>query len=387
MLKLSQLNKFVWLTFIAFASTQCNEGNFRSSGNAVKQVSKVISIGCSSNAEVEDSTGTGTVSSNSTEVTGLSGSKVKIKGEFCSLDLTPTAAPTDIVFVVDFSGSMREADPTNLVAGCGRLQAAKDYVAGIESQIAAGTANDISIGVISFDEKATVKAPLTKLADFKTSLTNANFCGQAGTTNYEDAFEQANIMLSSRQSTKVIYFISDGQPAAYGISPNGPFLSVSIAAEQAIPIQKGRDAAKRLRDATPGLNFYAIFLDKNAKQSSFDPNAYLAELTGDPKRVAVVTNANQLATKIVTFEPPKPLSVEESSVNSLLSADGFGDRKVEMEYFKKDTSRENFYIFETKDVELFGKKGSTVVNQLSVKAKSSDGTVPEINAEIRFQLK
>lgn len=123
--------------------------------------------------------------------------------------------PTDIVLILDRSGSMSGSPLTNLKAGAKKfvdiIEEATDGV--LDGEIGSGS----KIGIVSFAETATKNTQLiTSVSDLKTAIDSLS---AGGSTNHADAFTKA-IELFDPASTnqKVMVMFTDGKTTA-GLPP------------------------------------------------------------------------------------------------------------------------------------------------------------------------
>ncbi len=120
------------------------------------------------------------------------------------IDYTP---PLALIIVIDCSGSMRE-----MVGQKGtRMDLAKE---GAVAAVNALSERDW-VGVVTFDERATVQIPLTEVSKKMTVLDAiSNMQAGVGGTIYRQAIDQAGLALQAISSVekKHIIFVTDGEP-------------------------------------------------------------------------------------------------------------------------------------------------------------------------------
>ena len=119
------------------------------------------------------------------------------------VSMSVAAAPTDIILLIDNSGSMRQNDPAFLL---------KDAVTKFFAELPA----DTRAGVVIFDQKVSYPVPLAPVdaamqSAVKDSLTAVDYRGQY--TNIPAGMERAIYELKSggrKDATKVVVFMTDG---------------------------------------------------------------------------------------------------------------------------------------------------------------------------------
>lgn len=156
----------------------------------------------------------GVTSSNKTvDVTEINcGGSVKIT---LALSASPDIVenPTDIVLVLNRSGSMTGAPLANMKAG------AKKFVDIIDEATDSSQDGNIGsgsrIGIVSFAETATANTPLiTSVADLKSAIDSLT---AGGSTNHADAFEKAISLFDPMSANgKVIVMFTDGNTTSGG---------------------------------------------------------------------------------------------------------------------------------------------------------------------------
>lgn len=119
------------------------------------------------------------------------------------VSMSVAAAPTDIILLIDNSGSMRQNDPTFLL---------KNAVTKFFAELPA----DTRAGVVIFDQKVSYPVPLAPVdaaaqSAVQESLTKVDYRGQY--TNIPAGMERAIYELKSagrKDATKVVVFMTDG---------------------------------------------------------------------------------------------------------------------------------------------------------------------------------
>lgn len=306
------------------------------------------------------------------------GNSAVVDAKLCpqALELNPTN-PTQVVFLVDFSGSMLKADKVENDR-CDRMAAAevvvRNYLATVNSP------STIQFSVISFEEKAILQAG--KISGSTFNPTNPDYFCQGipssiktgSNTNYEAAFKLAEELLSSMPSAeKRIYFLSDGKPGA----------SSSIV--QSESLEYDETVRKAMNDAlvyikrVQALNFvklYALFLDwteTDLEDTKEKPADLMVEITGNPAHVKVVQDSASLPKEIQKLTPLPNKQITPSQVLVEVRANGFPTRSfgADPETFVWDGSETSPISFKTMPMQLHGARGQVVRNQILVSARDS----------------
>lgn len=117
--------------------------------------------------------------------------------------------PTDIVLVLDRSGSMSGAPLDAMKAGADTfIDIIATATGGTGGQIGGGS----RIGIVSFAGTATTDTQLITSVDTLKAAVNALDAG--GNTNHADAFSQATALLTASTNAKVIVMFTDGNTTA-----------------------------------------------------------------------------------------------------------------------------------------------------------------------------
>lgn len=225
-------------------------------------------------------------------------SQINCGGSF-KIKLSLTAAPdiisnpTDIVLILDRSGSMAGSPLANLKNGAKKfidiIDEATDGAK--DEQIGSGS----HIGIVSFAETATQDTQLiTSVADLKNAV---NALSSDGSTNHADAFTKAmNLFDPASTNAKVMIIFTDGETTA-GDNPN----AVASAAK------------------AQGITIYCIGLSGNGgideqalRDWAFDPDSAYVSITPDDEELENlfedlaenITNAG--ATNIVITDTVSP---------------------------------------------------------------------------------
>ena len=287
---------------------------------------------------------------------GAAGAKVRIAGDFCSEPLA--SGSLDVIFVVDFSGSMTSPqfhnDPT-VNGTCGRLEAMRSMVAEVMRRNGPNTT--ITLSVVGFSDGASLRLAPSSIAEAAPLLNVTNLCGSdapSASTNYQAAFEVTNQLLAQLSSTsKAVYFLSDGYP-----SVARPGEDARIA---------GVTAAYQMRASHPDTVVNAIFLGIDP-QASGSPAAMLQEITGDPQRVRIVANAYDAVEQITEISIPTALDTEARASHQ--SGDAAATR-VNVESFQNTAPGR--YSFMTAPIVLSGVADQAVGHRIRIVVPAASG--------------
>jgi Mg-chelatase subunit ChlD len=382
--KTSKLCMSGLVTIAAMAATACNDTNFksdtvkRSGDNAQGKASeKVLNLECEPGQAKAELI---------TDVQGAVKTTVRLSGEFCGVTTNATSGELTTLFIIDTSGSMQVNDP--LVAGsCGRLRAAEAIVKKLEADAANGAT--VSMGAVHFGGTSTQAVTVRSLAEFKASVTTDTFCrDDGGNTNYEAAFTEATTMMTGVEGAKAVYFISDGEPTAS---------NTIVPIEDVVTLYEvGRKAAETLRQTDQNLVLNAIYIQGTpVGPDPFNPNpivppmsneAYLEQITGSKDRVRLVTNVDEIAAEIITFDTPDVVTLEKDSVAGTIEADGFDSGEITIATLEAHPSKDGVWIFETEPFELYSTTSDTTTNVVTLTIKGSDGKTYTAEAEINFGI-
>lgn len=292
-----------------------------------------------------------------------SGSKVQVEGELC-----PRAfGKLTVVFVVDFSGSMKTADPRSILSlfSCGRAKAATAILDRLKKDARSG--DDVQVSFVSFGNSAKIESAPKPLKQF--GANTFNFCGYENeNTNYKAAFDKTVEALNTIQGNKVVYFISDGMPTIGGTGQ--PSETDAEGTHKAA----GLTAANALRASVPNMTLNAIYLDTGSGGAA--AQTYLGQVTADPNRVKIAKDAAGLADKIVELSIPK-IELKAGSLTAELTAPGYPNATLKVLDFKKDPAKPSSWIFKTDVFKLNAKPGQTVDNTLTLKALDDKGATHE----------
>lgn len=257
----------------------------------------------------------GTMALTATCDLAATGADIKVKSSMANMpivlkgNMCPTGASISsikqVIFVVDVSGSTRSTDPGNGVS-CGRLTAAQQMAAALQQP-------GRTLSVIVFAGAAQMISQPTDITQSSSLLTYQNICSNGSTllggTNYDAAFSMVKQRLTPGSSGNLMFFISDGFP---NLSNAG------VANAQ----QAGLAAINQCRAIDPSLVTFGIFLNAEGGSSS-DANTYMASLMGGPDKVAVVSNAQDLAAAAIKLLPSSTTKVVAVNATASLEAPGF----------------------------------------------------------------
>lgn len=309
-------------------------------------------------------------------LTTTEGARVRVAGELCP---EKQVGNLDVLFVVDFSGSMDgnpfegPNDPLN-GGSCGRLQAAEALLRKFSSPTFRNAS--IRAGMVAFADSAQIRLPMGDLQAMQASLTPANWCGAASSvarTNYRAAFEQAqNALAAGSGGQTVIYFISDGSPTLGGTGSETPHAA-------------GLAAARNLRQtAGDQLILNVVYLGYR-NGSAQNPQAYLEQVAGGPNRVRLVSGAGDLVEAVQQLDVVAD-TIGNDAVRASHVAKG-NSKALNIVSLQRSTTRGGAYVFVTEPFSLVGEVGKSIENLIEVKATSDSGAALEAKALIDFTLK
>lgn len=325
------------------------------------------------NVRAEEKAGEITVDKKATVIADSeSGRRTKVE-----LDITPNAlkqTKTEVVFVMDHSGSMAERKCLKyegfIIQRCvsyesPRLEIAKDAARDLVNELLpASTSGNVSVGFVSFgtdyeseystselmSNKATVTAMINKLPVTDNNGTNA----QAGLNAAKELFAKSEAKRKENNDTsnvnRIVIFLSDGEPTYYignndkicgdgnsddvDNSRNCNSMKPSTAAEQ---------VAKELKSSTYNAEIYAIGFGESAEDiagflknqiATDSKHAYTATDTEGLKTAmgAIVGNIkNIIATDAVLVDKiPAGFTLTEEAIQSL--KDTWGEENVTISY-------------------------------------------------------
>lgn len=197
-----------------------------------------------------------------------------LPGEKTSLPtLTKHRSEPHYVFLVDFSGSMRETDPLRPDNSCKRadaVQAAAKEAVSPGHFLALGFSYGIDYS----------KAWMTQDAN---TINYSEMCGFSGGTDYQAAFIfTSQIGFDSSAPARVV-LISDGLP---DVRDRDKELGISAEDSLNRTRLKGLSASKELRDINQNLKIFAVFIEPLDPSLAYhDVEGYLEKVTGEKSRV------------------------------------------------------------------------------------------------------
>jgi hypothetical protein len=296
------------------------------------------------------------------QVNSLSTGRVQLAGELC-----PRAfGRLNVLFVVDYSGSMRSADPPDTLGlSCGRLRAAKRILEKLK--LAKRPDDVITVGEVSFAQAASQRLAMQGIDSFDSILkvNTFNFCGYedgaSGSTNYQAGFDAARAALAGATGNTVIYFLSDGLPT---ISANGPYDENDAAG---VHKQAGANAVTALRNAVPNVAINTVYLNRGSNGAQAE--AYLRSISN---QFRIVTQAADLADKVVELSIPT-VGLSTTTPIALLTAPGAtGPQSIPVRTYAPDPARAGVWLFETEPFTPFKQPGQVVRNVFTITARGLD---------------
>jgi hypothetical protein len=356
-----------WIVFVVIAITGCGESASFNGNSGKKKPARLDAVALSATCGIQ----TLTVDSSTLE---KSGKLIQVSGEVC-----PTQTSDLMVqFIIDFSGSMNRNDPSIGSGGsatCGRYQAVKSIIDRINS--ARGNDSQVTVNVISFGSFARTIVNEVDIAQFSPTADAICRNDDQG-TNYKVAFEMANQNLSaSKRSAKIVYFISDGIPNEGGIGSVFNNLNDSGSAGA------GRIAAENLRRNHPEVVLNALLLKPAGVNLPLDPTPYLGQITGDPSRVRIVSEASQLAER-ATELLSLTVNLDNSKATARIGAKGAAGESVKIANFAQSSGSTKKWQFTTDDINIgsYAGRGQPITLTIEV-PEAGSGRVHSSQIEIR----
>lgn len=224
-----------------------------------------------------------------------------------SLCPAPATTGLHVALLIDVSYSMRGIDP-QLEGNCGRFAAGKALLQSLRT-----TATDptqVHLSIVHFSSAAVVKVQDVLLSAADAVADVQLFCYSeletTGFTNYKAAFDILPTLMLPSDITRVTYLMTDGVPTTGGDAASGFVDDVDESMRRlARHAEASRQAffAANIAAAEKPWTLNALFLGSRADYSmyAFDPEAFLAALTGETQRVIVVSQASALAAAIIAL--------------------------------------------------------------------------------------
>lgn len=280
-----------------------------------------------------------------------------------------------VMFLVDHSGSMKNNDP--LVDGsCGRLAAANTLLEKIKSQMA--ESDEVDVAAVTFGSQAKPASGFVPLDDFAQSHVNAEvFCGALDQTNYQSALRVASDLvkgLADNETPVAAYLLSDGLPS------QGTEQSAEdyIATEQA-----ASSAAKSFRELG-NVTLNAIYLQTTQPAGTTSAESYLAEMTGGPDKVKIVSSAQELSASVTKFELPAP-KTDLTSATATVTGKG-KPRSVTLKSVEPDPTNPNKILVTTERFKLTEADEEEASRYfIKLKVDIDDGTIQQTTIVINIK--
>lgn len=272
-----------------------------------------------------------------------------------------------VMFLVDHSGSMNNNDP--LVNGsCGRLDAANALVEKIKSQMA--ESDEVDVAAVTFGSQAKSASGFVPIDDFTQAHINAEvFCGAIDQTNYQSALQVASDLVKGTADSEtpvVAYLLSDGLPSLGKEQSQEDYISTEQAA---------LSAAKSFRELG-NVSLNAIYLQSTRPAGTTSPESYLAELTGGPDKVKIVSNAQDLAASVTKFELPAP-KTDLTSATATVTGKG-RPRSITLKSVEPDPTNPNKILVTTERFKLTeADEEETSRYFIKLKVDIDDGTIQQ----------
>ena len=129
-----------------------------------------------------------------------------------SVGTATSKAILDVVFILDTSGSMNKSISGSYTTQ--RITSATDAIRTMVNSLAGNGKIDAQFSLVTFAKNAQTAQNWTSSADTLNKKLPQN---AGGGTNYQDAFIKGKVLLGSsrRNATKVVVFVSDGNPTYY----------------------------------------------------------------------------------------------------------------------------------------------------------------------------
>ncbi len=312
-------------------------------------------------------------SSLTTEISGPSGISARINGEFCPQAVAGEGSK--FLFIIDYSESMKTNDPI-INNSCGRLEAIKALVQKLVQKY--GT--KVSFGSVAFGSYAQVQSQITDATSFQSSLTVNSICNSSmGTTNYKAAFDTARQLYQNTQGSKIVYFISDGEPTEGG-----------TVADPSSHITVGVQAAQQLRATYSDLILNAVFLNNSQNFNNVIGNIMnngqslqyeiMRQVAGSDQQVKMVNQASDLIAALQDL-PASGGKINTSTVSIKFISPAPQDN-IEVEQIFENPLKPGYYVFSSKPFILRSSAGTAVDNVIMTQVTTETGKVIQSQATI-----
>jgi hypothetical protein len=204
--------------------------------------------------------------------------------EFSGRLKQPEGPPqNELFFLVDFSGSMKDVDPTEKQT-CRRFLIAKDILNQLKAE-----KKTLHISDIGFSYSEDLLLGKYTLSEAISNLTSEYFCRYIEGTDYGLAFQNAYQFLQSSEKKKFVILLSDGLPDTRdqnkreGKNPDP---------DNKIARKKGLDAADKLKSLKQAEIIVLFFNESKKSEISPEIFNYLSKVTGKSKNILSVFDQN-----------------------------------------------------------------------------------------------
>ena len=315
--------------------------------------------------------------------TGELGSVITIEGTFCKKsEGTQTLAP-HVTFIVDFSNSMREVDPT-VGDSCKRLDAAKALSDVLEAKFPKRF-DELEFLFVRFNGTASLLSDDTISGTaFKEDYLNVdNFCGfERAATNYQVALELAKdaIERTSKEEKGLVqerhvFMLTDGAPT---IAENGVECLVTPATPERDP-NCGKVPSQELRQVVDNFNVLYLVDNENPENAVIAQPYLEEEIAANPDKVKFAESSEEAAQLIKEFEEPKIIDVDNVTAKANISSPEF---REEVEATVK-SSGEDIWKFSF-DIEIPGKEATYKLKLIPLAEGEKFGL--ELDLDLKVEL-
>ena len=166
---------------------------------------------------------------------------------------------TDIVLVMDTSGSMKYRMDSDWDAGWGqsRLDYAKAAANGLVDSVVKDGSDDVRVAVVSFNRDAQTTVGFT--SDKESLKSGVNGLHADDGTNWEAGLAEANGLTARDGAKKYVVFLSDGEPTyRYETKKFGPWTWTEIAGSGSSYEQKNFDNAVTEAKKATNTTFFSV---------------------------------------------------------------------------------------------------------------------------------